>query len=1030
MNLSNRKSNGKQSHHFTDFANAKGQVKSKQAAGKPSLSAFGQGLFRSKKSGGSKEGKPSSKKKILKRIGVIFSLTFLFGILFGILFLLGIVSAYSKGLPNIDDYFNKTSNENLETIIVDRNGKELYRIRGDELKERVDIKDVPDKLQRAFLSAEDAEFKNHKGLNIFGLVRTLTCTLKNHSSSGCGGGSSITQQLVKITTGKDERSVERKAKEAIQAMKVEQEYSKDKILEFYLNVVPEGGILNGVKTGSKYMFGKENLNDLSLAEMAYLAAIPNEPSVLSPWGGSYYNPERSQDRATYVLDRMLELKDRTGVTEGEVNQAKIDLSSVKFKTGGVDKKAPHYVDYVIEQLNTMYADKVPEGRDGYEFLRDKGYTVTTAVDLDTQTMLEDTIRTQVKDPKFQKEIGAQNAAAVMMDPRNGEILALVGSRDFNEESTDPKFSPQANAALYPRSMGSTNKPVLYMASFMNGYNPSSIVPDIPLDLRTEGSTVPFNVRNYGGTTGAYGQFLPMRIALQRSLNIPAVSAYQITGGSNYEETYKKLNGWDGLKIQGPAAPLGATNIPLIEQVHAYATLASEGTYHPKKVILKITDNQGKVILDNTAVEGKQVVDKKFTFLINDMNRRYWLFCGPLCGFNYSDPLLVKIGQSMDIAGKTGTSDTSANGTGDVAFISYTPTFTLGMWAGNSCDPSKCPINGNATGEALYNNLYKQFLEKYWTQIKPAKYTVPEGVKKAEICSLTGRAKSDLCTQAGGQIISEWVADTSLPKPEDMIVKLSVTQCPDVDKLARQIDKNLNLATDKFYIQYNKIFTTPSLQSQVAAYLAKSGKMPPTQECGITRNIQPTTVTFISPLPSPTLYTPGQDIQISATVTGDVPISKVEVADWNGNIVQTYSSAPFNVNYTIMAPLVSGTYKITVVATDSNSEVKQERVFVVDVPPSVGSVVITAPKKNAQLSKSSTPKVSLTASFSNVPPADLAAATFRTKINGVVTPIPSVANPSNMSATWEISGLPNNTDYIIEAFVSGKVLESVNVTVKP
>lgn len=1022
MNLSNRKNPARRSRQFTDFANAKRDVKKKRVA-KQTSSGLGLG-FMKRSSEGKK--KTTDSKKLLKKIGVIFSLTFLFGILFGILFLLGLVSAYSKNLPNIDEYFKQTNSDNQESIIVDRNGNELYRIRGESLKERVSINDVPEKLQWAFLAAEDAEFMNHKGVNLFGLTRAVVCTVKNKSNAGCGGGSSITQQLVKVTTGKADRSTERKVQEAILAMKVEQEYTKEEILEFYMNVVPEGGILNGVKAGSKYMYGEEDLHKLSLAQMAYLAAIPNAPSMLSPWGGSNYNPERSRDRAAYVLDRMLELKDRTGVTEDEIKQAKEELSKVVFKTTDVNKKAPHYVDYVIKELNQIYADKVGEGEEGYRYLKDKGYTIVTAVDLETQMLLESTLRTQVLSADYQKYVGSQNAAAVMMDPKTGEIIAMVGSRDFYGDHTDERFSPQANAALFPRSEGSTMKPILYMTAFMNGYNPSSIVPDIPLDLRPNGSSQSYPVKNYeGGKYSQFGPFISMRVALQRSLNVPAVSTIHYVGEKQYEDTYKKLSGWDGFKVQGPSAPLGSANIPLLEQVHAYSTLASEGVYHPKKVILEIKDKQNKVVFDNRNVESKQVVEKKYTFLINDMNKRYWLFSG----FSYSDPLLVKIGQSMDIAGKTGTADSTANGVGDVAFIGYTPTFALGMWAGNSCAASKCPINPGATGENLYKYLYKPFLEQYWTKIQPARWytgnNLPDGVRRVEVCSLTGKLKSDQCLQAGGQIISEYVADTSMPGPEDMIEQKSVTMCSDVEKLARQIDKDLGLAQTKTYVAYQKLFKSKFISDQIASYLQKNGKLPPTEECNVQRNVQNTSITIVSPVANSS-YSPGQNVQVTATVSGDIPIRKVEVFDTSNQLVATYDKAPYAVSTVIKAPNNPGTYKVIIIATDAKGEIRQETSFTVDNPAPTPTVNITVTPTQVNAPSA----VSLNASLQNYTGPVNSAKFVVTGSSSGNQPILN-ANQTGTKLTGSFSATLKDT-YTIEAtFVtnSGTFKNTTSITAK-
>ncbi|MFW5719813.1 MAG: transglycosylase domain-containing protein [Candidatus Dojkabacteria bacterium] len=722
------------------FAKAKTHVHGKKYGYSTKSSAFRKGLPRTQHKQKHYRHKDSFKKGI-KTFSTGIFVTLFFVASFSILMLIGVVSAYSKDLPDINEYFDQTKIEGKETIIVDRNGKELYRLQGEMLRERSTIDEVPEKLQWSFLAAEDAEFWEHQGLNLIGLSRAMLCVSQTDDFESCGGGSSITQQLVKTTTGKNQKTVDRKLQEAILAMKVEREYTKEDILEYYLNVVPEGGIIQGVKAGAKYLFGKE-LEELTLAEMAYLAAIPNKPTTLSPWGGSLYNPEQSQERATYVLDRMLETKHLSGITEKEITLAKEEIPKVKFLSKGIKKKAPHFTDYVITELDKLFEDKVDveKGERGSDYLRDKGYRVITTVDLTTQDLMEKSIKEHIKNKDFQYLVGAKNASGVLMDPRTGEILAMAGSVDFYATSEDPRFSPQHNASLTPRSMGSTMKPALYLSAFRVGFQPSTIVPDRRLDLSAPGGR-PYYVMNYSRSYSQYGANITMRTALKYSLNVPAAATYLMAGRENYIDTYYRLNSWKGFEdhVLGPAAPLGAANMPLLEQVHAFATMGSEGVYREKKAILEIQDDQGNVIYNNRKVTGKQTIGKKFMFLINDMNKKYWSF--------QQDNLLVDMSRTMDIAGKTGTGDTSFRKSGDVAFMVYSPTFALGMWAGNSCGAERCPLDGaKPSGDTLYRYILKEFLQKYRDKIEPARFTLPEGVVVRSRCLSYGKKE----VESGGE----------------------------------------------------------------------------------------------------------------------------------------------------------------------------------------------------------------------------------------------------------------------------------------
>jgi membrane peptidoglycan carboxypeptidase len=912
------------------FINAKHSVQSRRPAGLSRLAnKFHFKSFGSKKknSGGKSQ---TTLKKILVRTGIIFSLTFLFTLLVGTIFLIGVVSVYSKDLPKIEEFFSQVNTEDKDTIIVDRNGKEVYRLQGDTLKERVYIKDVPQKLRWAFLAAEDDRFYSHNGLDLFGLTRAVICNAKSRGQDpNCGGGSSITQQVVKNATSDKkyrQKNLERKIREAVLAMKTEQTYSKDEILEFYMNVVSEGGILQGVKTGSENIFKKENLNDLTLAEMAYLAAIPNQPNVFSPCGGAF-DQDQSKARADYVLNRMLTLKDKTGVTAEEIQTAKEELNNVPKCAINVNKKAPHYVDYVMNKhLNEIYKDN-PENKAGTDYLRGKGYTVVTALDLNVQDMLQDTIQTQVKSPEFQAKVGAQNAAGVIMDPRTGELIAMVGSRNFNEESNDPKFKPQDNAALQDRSLGSTNKMALYATAFTKGYNPSSIVPDFPLNLQPSNTAgkLPASAsaaypQNYSRQYS--NRFMTMREALRNSLNMPAVSTYYMVGAKDYGDTYVKLTGWEDARerVENPSSPLGA-EIPLIYQTHAYATFAAEGMYYPEKVVLEVKDDTGKVIYDNRKAEGKQVIEKKHMFLINDMGKHYWI-CDK--DGKDGDELFKKIGQSMDFACKTGTSDNEKGAAADVAFIGYTPTVVIGMWAGNSCGGNACPLVNGASGEELYRRLYKQFLTKYSPMIPAAKFSPPAGVKRADLCSTTGKGWTEDCALLGGNKIQEWVADNSNLK-EDMIEKAKVTECGDGYKLARPIDIEAGLAKDQAYFTYKHPVSW--IQSQITAYNVKKNQTRPAELCALDRTINNPVVSIVSPIINAE-YKPGDSIRIQATATGDVKIEKVDIV-FDSVIQQTFTTEPYELSIT--APNTPGEHRITVVATDSRGkEGRDEKTIIIKV----------------------------------------------------------------------------------------------------
>lgn len=963
-------------------------------------------------------------KKFFVKAGIFLSMSILFITLVGILGLLGIVSAYSTDLPNIDKYLKDSETLGNDSVIVDRNGTELYRLKGEVINDRANIDQVPLKLQYAFLATEDVNFYSHRGIDIFGLGRSLTCigtnTLAKTSTEKCGGGSSITQQLIKMTTGEADRSTERKIREAILAMNVEKSYSKDQILEYYLNVVPMGSTYVGVKTGSKYLFDKEDLNRLTLAEMAYIAGIPNLPSYYSP-AGQYYDAQRSQERAILVLDRMYQIRDKIKeetcklgecieLTAEEIEKAKSEVPNVKFVLKGDRMRAPHYVTKSIAELDEIFAEQAKNSngkyKSGSDYLRDKGYTITLAVDLELQELIERLIPEGIDNPKFQQAAGAQNASAVVMDPVTGEVLAMVGSKGYYLPNTDPKLAPQFNAADSPRSMGSSMKPIAYMTAFTKGYNPSSIAPDLKIDHRPTDNSPEYAPMNYGGWVS--NKFVTFRDALKSSLNQPSLSVIDYTGVEAYADMYVKMTGNENIRSRfvGPSSVLGAANISLLDQVQAYSTIAAEGAYRPAKFVVEIRDERDQIVYDNTRVESKQVIEKKYTYLITSMNKEYWSIT--------SNPVTKEITKKTDFAGKTGTSD-GPNGPGDITFVGYSPNFVFGMWSGNDCGQIKCPLKGGANSDHLFNYLYIPILKEYAPKLKAGRFNPPEGVRQVGICSLTGNASSPECVEAGGQNVTDWVADTAYPPKESLIEKLDVTMCPDKYKLSRDIDKDLKLSEEKYFVRYEKLFSRKFLSDQVLKFLQDQNKAAPTENCDIERTANPPTVQISSPTQL-AVYLSSEIINIEAVVTADLPLKKVELFIDGVKVGDTLTSAPYA--FTKAAnELTVGTHTISVVATDTKDRESKDSKTII-ITNTLPTVTINSPANNALLSKGSATSVSLSSTV-NLGSSGLTILNtsydIKDPVTGTITTIPSTAT-SSFSADWNYGSLTNG-DYEVTAKVT-------------
>ena len=364
------------------------------------------------------------------------------------LFLILPLLAFS--LPSPDKVVRR---EGFSTKILDRNGKALYDIFENERRTPVKIEDVPDYLKKATIAIEDKNFYSHQGFDILGTIRGLS---RLFTRGYAQGGSTLTQQLVKNVLLSSERSVLRKIKEFLLAVQIERKYSKDQILQMYLNEAPYGGNAIGVETASEIYFGK-SVKDLNLIECAILAGLPQSPTRYSPYSAT---PKAYVDRTTNVLRRM---REDGYITKDQEEASLAELSNVKFQTKGSSFKAPHFVQYVQKILVERYGEQVVE---------QGGLKVTTSLDLDLQEKAQATVSEEIAKVEKQR---ITNGAAVVLDSQTGEILAMVGSKDFN----DPNYDGQVNVTLSLRQPGSSFKPFTYVTALKEGLTASTMLMDVP-----------------------------------------------------------------------------------------------------------------------------------------------------------------------------------------------------------------------------------------------------------------------------------------------------------------------------------------------------------------------------------------------------------------------------------------------------------------------------------------------------------------------------------------------------------------------
>ena len=619
-------------------------------------------------------------KKIIKLLVPLLGACLLVGFL--------TVLVLSRNLPD-----PKTFNERKiiqSTKIYDRTGKILlYDIHGSQKRTLIPLSEISPNVIKTTLATEDHTFYEHHGFVLKSFLRAIFNSLVYHQP--LQGVSTITQQLARNAFLTNERSLVRKIKEAILTVQIEKNYSKDQILEMYFNQIYFGDNNYGIEAASQYYFNK-SAKDLTLAEAAYLTSLIQSPNYLSPYGA---HRDELEQRKNWVLHRV----EVVGYfSPEEIAQAKTE--KITFATQSFGLKAPHFVMYV----KSLLTDKFSE-----EELQQGGYTIITTLDMNLQTLAEDTVK------KYgdynEKHIGSKNLALLAEDPQTGQILAMVGSRDYwNTEAEG-----NVNATLSVRQPGSSFKPIVYATAFKKGYLPESVVFDTALNGVTANFSTdpnhPYLVTNYDETTRGPVTF---RQALAQSLNIPSVKILYLAGIENAIQTAKDLGITtltEAPDYYGLSLVLGGGGIKLIELVHAYTAFSQEGIIHPQTAILKITDSQGKVVQDFN-LQNKEVLAPQIARLINsiltDNESR-------IPAFSPNSPLYFP---NYEVAAKTGTDSEYR----DAWTIGYTTSLASGVWAGNN-DRSPVAPTG-APGAMVAAPCWHEFMEKAFEYYPPQSFTKP------------------------------------------------------------------------------------------------------------------------------------------------------------------------------------------------------------------------------------------------------------------------------------------------------------------
>lgn len=608
--------------------------------------------------------KKRAKRKLLKEF---FLISLSFGIIFFAIFVGWIASLQ---LPDFNNFENRSIANS--TKIYDRTGTiVLYNIHDNVRRTEVPIDQISPYIRQATISIEDAHFYEHNGFRPTSFVRAM---LANLTAGGFSqGGSTIDQQVVKNALLTREKTIPRKLKEIILSLKLDREVPKDTILQIYLNESPYGGTLYGVEEASLSYFNK-HASEVTLTEAAYLAALPQAPTYYSPFGK---HVDQLEKRKNLVLERMYELGYITEAEKNNSQNEKVVFDRDVSNTG----KALHFVMYLREYLEQQYGD---------DMIQNGGLKVISTIDYNLQKQLEEIVKEGALENE--KKFKATNAAAVAIDPRTGQILAMVGSRDF----FDTNIPGQYNIATAERQPGSSFKPIVYASAFSKGYTPETVLYDVP----TEFSSLCDPYGNPKAGVSADACYTPenfdskfrgpisLRSALAQSLNVPAVKLLYLTGIKSAISLAQDM----GLStIQDPdryglSLVLGGGEVTLLELTNAYGVFANNGIYNPPQGILEVRDGDNTV-LEKFSKKEKDVLPEPVTSsissVLSDNNAKI-----PSYGAN--SPLFFG---DRPVASKTGTT----NDYRDVWVIGYTPSVVVGMWGGNN---NNTPIDKKVAGLVL------------------------------------------------------------------------------------------------------------------------------------------------------------------------------------------------------------------------------------------------------------------------------------------------------------------------------------------
>lgn len=892
---------------------------------------------------------------------------------------IGVIAWYSRDLPDPNKVIERNVAES--TKIYANDGKTLlYQIHGEQNRTVVNLEDISNYVKWATIAVEDKNFYTHPGFSFKRIIKSLWVDIIQGKKSQ--GASTITQQFIKNAILTTEKKWSRKIKEVVLAYQIERKFTKDQILKMYFNEIPYGSTAYGIESAAQTFFGK-SAKDLNLAESSLLAALPQAPSYYSPYGN---HTDELSIRKHFVLDQMVK---QGYITKAEAEEAKADNTLVRVKPKSDNILAPHFVMYVKEILSQKYGEKVAE---------QGGLKVITTLNIDKQKVAEEVVKKWAE--KNEKNYKAKNAALVCLDAKTGQILAMVGSRDYFDTANDGNV----NVALRPRQPGSSFKPVVYATAFLKGYTPETILFDLVTKFKTD--TKDYEPHNYDSKE--HGP-ISMRSALAGSLNIPAVKTLYLAGIDNVLDQAQKM-GYTTFSDRsrfGLSLVLGGGEVTLLEHATAYSVFSREGIWHPTTAILKIEDKNGKVLEEFQNTEQKvldQNVAQEINSILSDNNARAFIFGSK----NY---LTLP---DRPVAAKTGTT----NDYRDAWTIGYTPSYVTGVWVGNNDNSEmKRGADGSVVAAPIWNEFMKRTVGGPVETFHPPK---PNSAKKP---ILQGKLENETKYKVD-KYTEKIIPDSCLNTyPPEYITEKTFQE---VHNILYYVDKDNPDGPVPDHPEKDPQYDR--WEEPVQKWLAAKGvteKKPPLEQCNLRSDVNKPKITFTAPTNDSTIQT--NQITITATIESSKVVGYVEYFIDDISIGQV-KQPPYTLNYTI-TDLENGFHELSAKVHDIIENIGVTSInFNYLISSNSPVTYITDPASSVTIPTTSFPYIIKAFAYD---PAGISKIDFYYSQDGQPSLIDTITSPTNENITLTWSTAPpagTYKVYFIITNISGTTTQSDYVSI--